>query len=98
MKTTVEIPDSLFQVITSQAAQRGQDFDSTLTAILHRGIDATPTGEHLEQPVWEVDPKSGFMVIVNGRTPPPENDLTPDRIAEILLQQEVEWHHEATRH
>jgi hypothetical protein len=96
MKTTVEIPDALFQVITNQAVQRGQEFDATLAEILHRGMIATRS-QKLEPPVFEIDPISGHMLIVNGKAPPPGEELTPERVAEILLEQEVEWHNEASR-
>jgi|GEM_PF-4129761 len=123
MKTTVEIPDALFQVIATRAQERGQQFEVALQDVLQQGLagSAPPPAQpadnppapriaihpltglpyldcsDLPPPDFQVDPATGLMVIANVTPPAPGDNLTPERIAEILLEQEVEWHHEATR-
>jgi hypothetical protein len=98
MKATVEIPDALFQVIHAQAQQRGQNFDSTMAEILQRGIAGASESGSLSKPIMSRDPETGLPVIMGGRRPLPGQELTPERIDEILLEQEVEWHREASGH
>ena len=98
MKTTVEIPDALFQVIHAQAQQRGQNFDRAMAEILQRGIAGVSESDSLSKPVRSRHPKTGLSVIMGGRRPLPGQELTPERIDEILLEQEVEWHREASGH
>jgi hypothetical protein len=98
MKTMVEIPESLFVVITKRAEESGQDFTSTLSDILRRGIEQTSIAEEqLATPILTTDSRTGFQVIEGGHPPLPGQELTPEKIAEILHEQEVAWHHAASR-
>ena len=97
MKTNVEIPDTLFVVITERARQAGQSFDMALTDALLRGIEPMPTAEPLAEPIFTTDARTGLHVIGGGHPPRPGQELTADQIAELLNNQEVAWLHATSR-
>jgi hypothetical protein len=43
------------------------------------------------QPVITVDKVTGLPVIVCQQAATPQDEMTPDRVADLLLAQEVEW-------
>jgi hypothetical protein len=45
----------------------------------------------LEEPVITTDKTTGLPVIECKHAAPPGEEMTPERIADILLAQEVEW-------
>jgi hypothetical protein len=48
-----------------------------------------------DDPVVTTDPKTGLPLIECRRAANPDEEMTPERVAEILLAQEVGWFHEA---
>jgi hypothetical protein len=47
------------------------------------------------QPVITIDKKTGLPLIACKQAATAQDEMTPDRVAEMLLTQEVEWQHAA---
>ena len=66
--------------------------------MLRKGLAATADAEpDAAIPVVTKDKKTGLPLIVCKQAASGDEELTPERVAEILLAQEVEWHHDAGR-
>ena len=92
MKTTIDIPDDLLRSMKMRAVQEGRKFKDVAVEIFRRG---------LARPKLAADAVGSQRVklpLIQCRHPADsKTPLTPDQVAEVLLQQEVEWSHEATR-
>jgi predicted DNA-binding antitoxin AbrB/MazE fold protein len=66
--------------------------------VMVRPIDSAATDRaELEKPRLVVDKMTGLPRIEGGHSPSPGEELTPERVADLLLAQEAEWHHAAGR-
>ena len=93
MKTTLELPDSLVKEIKLRAVRRGQKLKDAVAELLHKGLAASDEGDAAEpRPVIKRDKKTGLPTIECKRTPSADEQLTPKRVAEILLAQEIDWY------
>ena len=83
MKTTIELPDELMREIKIRAAREDRKLKDLIPELLARAlaVSAQPTGRRVKLPL-----------IKGTRTPPPGEELTPEKVHEILLEQEVEWY------
>ena len=95
MKTTLDLPDALVKKVKLRALNDGKKLKDTVADLLRKGL--TVADEDLSDPVVSKDSKTGLPVIQCKHPAPPGQELTPDRVAEILLEQEAEWHHGARR-
>ena len=95
MKTTLDLPDALVKKVKLRALNDGKKLKDMVAELLRRGL--TIAENDLPDPVVSRDPKTGLPVIQCRQSAPPGQELTPDRVAEILLEQESEWHHAARR-
>lgn len=83
MKTTLELPDDLMREIKVRAAREDRKLKDLMTELLRRGLDAEP---HKERPRKRVQ----FPLIHVPHAALPGEELTPERIHEILLEDEVQ--------
>ena len=51
--------------------------------------------DSLVKQLVSTDPKTGLPLIVCPQAAAPGEEITPERLAEILLAQEVKWQHAA---
>jgi plasmid stability protein len=95
-KTTLELPDDLVKQVKLRAVRDGRKLKDAVADLLRKGLavdmDSRPDAG---RPVITADKKTGLPLIQCRRAAPPAEELTPERVAEILLAQEVEWHHDA---
>src|SRR5438309_2088236 len=98
MKTTLDLPDDLVNQVKSRAARDGRKLKDAVAELLRKGLAAT-TGEEsdAEPAVITTDKKTGLPVVLCKKAAAPDEEMTPDRVADLLLAQEVEWHHAAGR-
>lgn len=89
MKTTIELPDSLMRDVKLRAVHEGRKLKDLMAELLQRGLEAPEIFREPASSYITTDEKTGLPIIVGGRTPPPEEQLTPDQIKDILLEQEV---------
>jgi hypothetical protein len=92
MKTTVELPDGLVKQVKLRAVRNGQKLQETIAELLRTGLSAQnrPRGP-VDHPVIRRDPDTGLPVIQCRQSASASEELTPDRVAEILSDQEVEF-------
>jgi hypothetical protein len=66
--------------------------------LLRKGLKvALDTGPNAPAPVVTTDKKTGLPLIQCKQTASSSEEVTPERLAEILQAQELEWHHAAGR-
>ena len=85
MKTTIELPDELMREIKVRAAREDKRLKDLIAELLRRGLanaesDVTSKRSHRVE----------LPLIKGGHPAEPGQELTPERVAEILLDQEIE--------
>ncbi|MBX7104619.1 MAG: hypothetical protein K1X57_11095 [Gemmataceae bacterium] len=85
MKTTLELPDQLVNQVNLFALRKGMDLSDTVALLLREGLAADRAeAAALPKPQVTIDPKTGFPVIPCSPVAHPEDELTPERVADIL--------------
>ena len=90
MKTTLDLPADLVREMKIRAARENRKLREVATDVFRRGL-ANPTplevrpGHRVKLPLVECAEPT------NGSQP-----MTPERVAEELLKQEIEWSHETS--
>ena len=96
MKTTLDLPDALVKQVKIRAVREGRKLKDAVADLLRKGLAADDEAE-AQLPVIAKDKKTGLPVVVCNQAAAPEDEMTPERVADILLAQEVEWHRAASR-
>jgi plasmid stability protein len=86
MKTTLELPDELMRAVKVRAAQENRKLKDLIADLLRRGLEAEKQGQ--ATPPRRVQ----FPIIKSGHPAKPEEEMTPERVAEILIEQEASWY------
>jgi hypothetical protein len=98
MKTTLDLPDALVKQVKLRALQDGRKLKDAVADLLQKGLKvAMDTQPDASEPVITIDKKTGLPLIECKQAASSQDELTPERVAEILLAQEAEWHHDAGR-
>jgi hypothetical protein len=98
MKTTLDLPDALVKQVKLRALHKGQKLKDAVADLLRRGLLASSTQNGVEdEAVITTDKETGLPLVKCRRPARPGQEITPERAAEILLEQEVEWHNAANR-
>lgn len=98
MKTTVDLPDSLVKQVKLRALQEGKKLKNAVADLLQRGLNVAMNMEPDDAaPVVTKDKKTGLPLVQCKQGASPQDELTPERVADILMTQETEWHHGAGR-
>lgn len=96
MKTTLELPDALMKQVKLRAVREGRKLKDMIAELLRKGLAvATAKTARPEAPIIKRDEHTGLPVIQCKRRAPEGQELTPEVVADLLLAQEVEWHHAA---
>jgi hypothetical protein len=96
MKTSLDLPDALVEEIKSRAEYNRQKLDDAVVDLLRKGLtNSVETPDALVQPLVKTHPKTGLPYVECPHRASADEEMTPDRVADLLLQQEVAWHHEA---
>lgn len=92
MKTTLDLPDALVKQVKFRAVQDGRKLKDTVADLLRKGLAASDDTESAAAtPVIVRDRKTGLPVIQCRQAASPQDELTPERVSEILAAQESEW-------
>ena len=83
MKTTFDLPDDLVRTIKVRAAQEDRRLKDLIEELLRKGLKA-------EEPRRGVRHRVKLPLIPGGHPARPEGEMTPERIAQLLLDDEVE--------
>jgi hypothetical protein len=97
MKTTLDLPDSLVKQVKLRALQEGQKLKDAVADLLRKGLAATANQKPARAPAVTRDKETGLPLIECKHAASPEEQLTAERVADILLAQEVGWHHDPAR-
>jgi plasmid stability protein len=98
MKTTLDLPDALLRQVKLRALHEGRKLKDEVADLLRKGL-AVVDERPRDEPKIVKDKRTGLPVIL-GKRPAGQDlgkDLTPDRVAEILLEQEAGWADDASR-
>lgn len=82
MKTTLEIPDDLMREIKVKAAKSDRKLKDLVSELLRRGLADS------ERPPRRVK----LPLIHSTHAAAPEEEITPERAKQILLDEEAEWY------
>lgn len=83
VKTTIELPADLLREVKLRAIHENRRIKDVVADAIRRGLDSPPPPTEIKHRVQ--------LPLIKGRHPgPPGAELTPERIAEILLDQDVE--------
>lgn len=83
MKTTLDLPDDLVRAVKIRAVEEDRKLKDMVADLLRKG---------LAQPVSEPQPirhRVKLPLIKGGHPAKPGEEITPERLAEILLEQEA---------
>ena len=95
MKTTLDLPDALVKQVKLRALRDGQKLKDAVADLLRKGLAVDVTSA--AAPVVARDKQTGLPLIECKQAASPRDELTPERVADILLAQEAGWHHAAAR-
>jgi hypothetical protein len=89
MKTTLNLPDDLMRAVKLRAVEENRKLTDMITDLLWRGLAQEPTAP----PAISNRVK---LPLVNGaHRARPDEEMTPERVAQVLLDQETEWSRDA---
>ena len=81
MKTTVELPDDLIRAVKVRAATEGRKLKDVMAELVERGLAApSPPKERR---------RVRTPLVICAHAAAPGDEMTPDRVAEVLVQQEA---------
>jgi plasmid stability protein len=83
MKTTLELPDDLMREVKIRAVEENRRLKDMVAELLRRGLTQPGAGE---SPVRH---RVKLPLITGGHPAKPEEEMTPDRVAEVLMEQEA---------
>lgn len=82
MKTTLNLPDDLMIKIKVHAAKQNRTLQDVVAEFLRRGLahaSSSPSPRRVQ-----------FPLIQGGHAASPDQEMTPERVAQILLEQEAD--------
>ena len=98
MRTIFDLPDALIKQLKLRANHEGRKLKDAVADLLRRGLRTSAKKEVKKAPpVLIRDKQTGLPVIQCKQAASPQEEITPERAAEILLAQERDWHHAAGR-
>src|SRR5437868_3379113 len=97
MKTTLDLPDALVKQVKLRALREGRKLKDAVADLLRKGLAAPTVPPETTSPVVTKDRETGLPVIQCKKPASREEQLTAERVADILLAQETDWHHASGR-
>ena len=83
VKTTLDLPDDLVRTIKLRAVREDRKLKDLIAELLRRGLEGDP-GQPASPPH-----RVQLPLIRGGHPEVPEEEMTPDRVAAVLLDEEV---------
>ena len=89
MKTTVELPDDLMREVKLRAVYEGRKLKDIVAELLQKGLDAPGAAARADEGSAVIrDERTGLPLVPCRHSAERGLSLTPERVAEILLDQE----------
>lgn len=92
MKTTLDLPEPLVEEVRRRASRDGCEIGETFIGLVKKGLEATRSNPPRLDPAVVTTSALGFPLIMGGHPARPSEELTPERVAELLGDQEAAWH------
>ncbi len=90
MKTTLDLPEPLVRAVMIRAVREGKKLKDLVAILLHQGL-AAPRASR-QPPARR---RNRLPVIACAHAAKPGAEMTPDRVAGVLLEQDVARHRDA---
>lgn len=84
MKTTLELPDDLMREVKIRAAKQDRRLKDLVAELLRRGL-----AEEESNGVRTAPRRVRLPLIVGGHAANPDDEMTPERLAEVLLADDL---------
>ena len=86
MKTTLDLPDALVKQVKLRAVREGKKLKDAVADLLRKGLAAVAAeASQSKQPVVRKDATTGLTVIESRHAAAPGEEITAERVADILL-------------
>ena len=89
MKTTLDLPDELMRAVKIRAVHEGRRIKDVMADLIRHGL------AHEGPPASTVRSKVKLPLIQCGHPAAPDAELTPDRVADVLQQDDADAVQEA---
>jgi plasmid stability protein len=91
MKTTLNLPDDLMRAVKLRAVEEDRTLTETIADLLRRGLTQEPA------PAPTIRNRVQLPLVRGAHPARPDEEMTPERVAQVLLDQEAEWSRDAMR-
>ncbi len=91
MKTTLDLPDELMRAVKIRAVEESRTLTDLIAEYLRRGLAQEP-GEPAT-----IRKRVKLPLLVGAQPAKPGEEMTPERVAEILLAEEAEAYRDSVR-
>ncbi len=89
MKTTLDLPDDVVRAVKIRAVEENRRLKDTVADLLRRGLAQGPGAPAT------VRKRVKLPLVECAHEARPGQELTPERVAEVLIEQEADWHRDA---
>ena len=83
MRTTLDLPDELMRAVRIRAAEENLKLKDVVADLLRRGLSARARGK------TPIRNRVRFPIVQCAHPARPGEEMTPERVATILMEQEV---------
>lgn len=91
MKTTIDIPDPLMRDVKLRAVHEGKKLKEIVADLLRKGLDSPVHDLGERESCVTFDAELTLPVIRCHHPAAPSSRLTPNRLSNILIEQEATW-------
>lgn len=89
MKTTLDLPDALVKQVKLRAVRQGRKLKDAVADLLRKGLAAADETPDPIAPKIRTDKTTGLPLIECRHAASPDEEITPERVADILLAREA---------
>jgi plasmid stability protein len=90
MKTTLDLPDDVVRAVKIRAVEENRKLKDMIADLLRRGLSQEPR-------VPVVRRRVKLPLVECAHEARPGEEMTPERVADMLLEEEAGWHRDALR-
>lgn len=91
MKTTLDLPDDLMRAVKMRAVEENRRLKDTIAELLRRGLGQETGGPPT------IRNRVRLPLVLCAHEAPAGEEMTPERVAQVLLDEEAEREHVAVR-
>ena len=91
MKTTLDLPDDVVRAVKIRAVEENRKLKDMIADLLRRGLSQEP------RVPATVRRRVKLPLVECAHEARPGEEMTPERVADVLLEEEAGWHRDALR-